>query len=104
MTKAARSSARRSVRPRKLDALEDLPNVGPAIADDFRQIGVHRAEHLVGADPYRLYDDLCRVTGVRHDPCVLDTFISAVRYMEGAPRRPWWYYTAERKRRLASVS
>jgi pathogenicity locus Cdd1 protein len=33
---------------------------------------------------------------------VLDTFIAAVRYMEGAPKRPWWHYTAERKRRLAA--
>ena len=104
MSKTALSSRHRSVKPRALDALEDLPNVGPAIADDFRQIGVHRPEHLVGADPYRLFDDLCRVTGARHDPCVLDTFISAVRYMEGAPRRPWWHYTAERKRRLAAAS
>ena len=102
MSTTAVTSRRRRTRPRELDTLEDLPNVGPAIAEDFRQIGVHRPEHLVGADPYRLYDDLCQVTGVRHDPCVLDTFISAVRYMEGAPRRPWWYYTAERKRRLAS--
>ena len=85
-------------------ALEDLPNIGPALANDLRQVGVHRPEHLVGEDPYRLYDELCRVTGARQDPCVLDTFISAVRYMEGAPRRPWWHYTAERKHRWASAS
>ena len=36
----------------------------------------------------RLYDDLCRITGQRHDPCLLDTFIAAVRYMEGGPKKP----------------
>jgi len=41
-------------------------------------------------------------TGARQDPCVLDTFIAAIRYMEGAPKRPWWHYTAERKRRLGA--
>jgi hypothetical protein len=32
-------------------------------------------------------DDLCRITGQRHDPCLLDTFIAAVRFMEGDPKR-----------------
>jgi hypothetical protein len=35
-----------------------------------------------------MYDDLCRITGKRHDACLLDTFIAAVRFMEGAPRLP----------------
>jgi hypothetical protein len=52
--------------------------------------------------PYAMYDDLCRITGRRHDPCLLDTFIAAVRYMEGEPKKPWWKYTAERKRELAA--
>jgi hypothetical protein len=49
-----------------------------------------------------MYDDLCRITSQRHDPCLLDTFIAAVRYMEGGPKKPWWKYTAERKRELAA--
>ena len=49
-----------------------------------------------------MYDDLCRITGPRHDPCVLDTFTATVRYMKGAPKKPWWKYTAERKRELAA--
>ena len=48
---------------------------------------------LPGRDPYALYDDLCRITGQRHDPCLLDTFIAAVRYMEGGPKTPWWKRT-----------
>jgi hypothetical protein len=47
-----------------------------------------------------MYDDLCRITGVRHDPCVLDVFIAAVRFMAGGPAMPWWKFTAERKGRL----
>ncbi len=79
--------------------LEDLPNIGKAMAGDFRLLGIAHPRQLVGRDPYRLYDELCAATGVRHDPCVIDTFISAVRFMEGAPPHPWWHYTAERKRR-----
>src|SRR4051794_32999909 len=82
--------------------LEDIPNVGPAVAADLRQLGITSPAGLPGRDPYLLYDDLCRITGQRHDPCVLDTFIAAVRYMEGTPRRPWWTYTAERKRNMAA--
>jgi hypothetical protein len=86
---------------RRLESLEDIPNVGPSLARSLRAAGVRRPAALKGKDPYRLYRRLCQRTGVRHDPCVLDTFISAVRYMEGAPLRPWWFYTPERKRALS---
>lgn len=49
-----------------------------------------------------MYDKLCRLTGKRQDPCVLDVFISAVRLMEGGPAKPWWKFTAERRKILAS--
>ena len=87
---------------RDVARLEDIPNVGPAIAADLRQLGITQPDALVGRDPYEMYDDLCRITGQRHDPCLLDTFIAAVRYMEGGPKKPWWKYTAERKRELAA--
>ena len=80
--------------------LEQLPNVGPAVAADFKLLGVARPQDLLGRDPYALYDELCRVTKQRHDPCLLDTFIAAVRFMGGEPAQPWWAYTAERKRAL----
>ena len=88
-------------RLREAARLEDVPNVGPSIAGDLRQLGINMPAELPGRDPYQLYEELCRITGVHHDPCVLDTFIAAVRYMEGAPKRPWWKYTAERKREIA---
>src|ERR1700758_3501728 len=49
--------------------LEDIPNVGPAVAADLRQLGITPGE-LLGRDPYAMYDDLCRITGQRHDPCL----------------------------------
>jgi predicted GIY-YIG superfamily endonuclease len=87
---------------REVARLQDIPNVGPAVAADLQQVGIPSPAGLPGRDPYALYDELCRITGRRHDPCLLDTFIAAVRYMEGAPKRPWWMYTAERKRVMAA--
>lgn len=83
--------------------LEDLPNIGKAAAADLRLLGVDTPGQLIGRNPYSMYDELCRLTGSRHDPCVYDVFISAVRYMEGAPALPWWNYTAERKAYLQSL-
>ena len=87
---------------RQVARLEDVPNVGPAVAADLLQLGITAPGELPGRDPYALYDELCRPTGRRHDPCLLDTFIAAVRFMEGGPKKPWWKYTAERKRELAA--
>ena len=82
--------------------LEQLPNVGKATAGDFRLLGIRVPSELIGKDPYTLYDQLCHITKQRHDPCVLDVFIAAVRFMEGAEAAPWWSYTAERKAALAA--
>lgn len=87
---------------REARRLSDIPNIGPAMVADFRNIGIEHPAQLRGKDPYALYERLCTLTGMRHDPCVIDTFISAVRFMEGAPPRPWWHYTPERKRRMAA--
>ena len=83
-------------------ALEDIPNVGKAVAADFRALGICAPAQLRRRDPYALYDQLNRMSGIRHDPCLLDTFISAVRFVNGAPATPWWAYTAERRRTLAA--
>lgn len=55
-------------------------------------------DDLVGRDPIDLFDALVAIDGRRHDPCLLDTIMSAVDQAEGRPGRPWWHYTAERKR------
>jgi len=86
------------MRARSVVRLEDIPNIGASIAGDLRQLGVRLPHDLVGKDPYALYQSLCDATRTRQDPCVLDTFMAAVHYMEGAPSRPWWKYTAQRKK------
>jgi hypothetical protein len=101
MKRKART-ARRSNSRNEIACLEDIPNVGPAVAGDLRRLGITTPGELSGRDPYAMYDDLCRTTGQRHDPCLLDTFIAAVRHMEGGPKKPWWKFTAERKRELAA--
>jgi len=88
----------------RVTVLEDLPNVGKAVAADLRQLGIRAPCDLAGRDPYALYDALNRATGMRHDPCLLDTFIAVVRFVDGGPARPWWAYTAERKRTLRKRS
>jgi len=78
-------------------ALEALPNIGPALAQGLRLIGIETPRDLIGRDAFVLYQELCARTGVRHDPCVLDSFMAAVDFMRGAPAAPWWHYTAQRK-------
>lgn len=80
--------------------LEDIPNIGKSIANDLRGIGIHKPSQLIGKDGLELYMKLNRVTGIRHDPCVADTFLAAVDFMGGAKAKPWWDYTAQRKRIL----
>ena len=76
----------------------DIPNVGVAIEKNLRALGMSKPMELAGKDPYKLYNDLCRITQKKQDPCVLDVFISAVKYMEGGPPKKWWEFTAERKK------
>ena len=83
--------------------LEQLPNIGRSIAGDLRLIGVTQPQALVVADALQLYQTLCRVTGKRHDPCVLDTFMAACDFMRGAAAKPWWDYTALRKAQYGAV-
>ncbi len=92
------------VRRDRLVQLTDLPNIGPAMAADLISLGIRQPDDLRQRDPYTLYEQLCAQTGQRHDPCVIDVFLSVVRFMAGEPARAWWEYTAERKQTLASRS
>ncbi len=81
--------------------LIDIPNVGPATIKCLNRLGIHKPAKLIGQNPYSMFAQLCQVTGKQFDPCLADIFISAVRFMEGAPARKWWDYTKERKATLS---
>ena len=83
--------------------LEQLPNIGPALAADLRLIGIRTPQELRGRDPFVLYQTLCERTGKRHDPCVLDTFMAATDFMHGAAPAPWWRYTPLRKQQYGTL-
>ena len=79
--------------------LTAIPNIGPAVARKLERLDVRSADDLRGRDPHELFERLCALDGQRHDPCLLDTFVAAVDYAGGAPARPWWEYSRERKAR-----
>ncbi len=85
------------------ERLEQLPNVGPALAADLRLMGFEHPSELRGQDAFTLYRRLCEVTGQRQDPCVLDTFMAITDFMRGAAAAPWWNYTAQRKATFGAV-
>ena len=80
--------------------LEDIPNIGASLAGDLRAIGITQPSQLKGKDGLRLYVKLNQVTGARHDPCVADTFLAAVDFMNGGASKPWWAFTPKRKQLL----
>ena len=93
-----RKASRKAAHADAVREFQDIPNIGPAMSGDFAKLGIRTPRELARQDPFVLYARLQRVTGVYQDPCVCDTFIAAVRFMQGGPAVPWWHYTAERKR------
>lgn len=85
----------------KRDELLALANVGPATRADFARLGIDSVAALAKQQPDKLYARLNRLTGRRHDPCVWDTFAAAIHQARTGEAKPWWHWTAERKRRTA---
>jgi hypothetical protein len=81
----------------RLRTLTDLPNIGPACAADLRLLGIATPHDLIGRNGFTLYRQLCDITQIRHDPCMLDVFLSVTDFMAGNPPRAWWHYSAQRK-------
>jgi hypothetical protein len=77
-------------------------NVGPATLKDLSLLGIGSVRDLADHDAFDLYDRLCSITRQRHDPCVIDVFMSAVDQARGGSAKPWWRYSLQRKRIVAS--
>jgi hypothetical protein len=79
-----------------LKALQVIPGVGPSLARDLWNIGIHSVDDLRGRDPEILYGDSNRLKGMVQDRCVLYVFRCAVYFAE--TKRPdtqklqWWWW------------
>ncbi len=85
------------VKREKVKTLTDLPNIGPAMARDLQLLGISEPDQLLGRSAYDMYNQLCKISGHRHDPCVIDVFLSITDFTNGGEPRPWWKYTQQRK-------
>jgi len=61
---------------------------------------------LARCSKFELYNRLCDLTNTRHDPCLIDVFLTAVGQAKaggtlGKGGEPWWRFTAARKVKLA---
>lgn len=83
--------------------LIDLPNIGKAMENDLLMMGIVEPKQLIGLNPYQMHQQLSALTHTQQDPCVIDVFLSIVRFMEGDEPQVWWHYTAERKAYLAKT-
>lgn len=81
----------------KVRKLTDLPNVGKAMAEDLQLLGFSSPEQIAGACPFEMYHRLCVITAMRHDPCVMDVFMSITAFLNGGPSHPGWAFTEARK-------
>ena len=79
----------------KLNKLSDLPNVGKAVAEDLALLGITQPQDLAGQDAYEMYDRLCSLTATRHDPCMIDIFLSLVDFIQGTEAMVAFYGTAK---------
>jgi hypothetical protein len=93
---------RRHPRLSARDELLALRNIGPAMRDDFKLLGITTRAQLAQKSPDALYVKLSRLTGSRQDPCVWDTFAAAIQQARTGEALPWWEFTAQRKQRMAT--
>ncbi|MBL8522304.1 MAG: helix-hairpin-helix domain-containing protein [Betaproteobacteria bacterium] len=79
---------------RERSELEEIPSVGPSIAQDLIDMGITKISDLKGKSPEAMYKQLAGMTGGYQDPCVLYTFRCAVYYASNSRHDPeklkWW--------------
>ena len=79
-----------------LKALQEIPGVGPSIAQDLWSLGIRAVSDLKGRDPEALYQQLCVQQQAALDRCLLYTFRCAVYYASTLQPEPellkWWHW------------
>ena len=80
--------------------LQNIPGVGPSLAQKLTDLGYVSIPQLRGADPEHMYQKLCALRGERIDRCVLYVFRCAVYYAGISVHDPellkWWNWKDSR--------
>ena len=79
--------------------LTSLRNVGPATLQDLHILGITTVDQLAHANSEELYERLQKLTGTKHDPCVLDVFAAIIHEARTGEKTNWWYWTPIRKKK-----
>lgn len=87
---------------KRASRLEDLPNIGKAMAADLRILGIFSPEQLATRDPLATYQALAAVMGKRFDPCVFYTLLGVAHFQKTGESLPWWHFTAQGKQLLGA--
>jgi len=76
------------------DVLQEIPGIGPSMAQDLRDLGIFKISDLVGQDAETMYKRLCQLHDMHIDRCVLYVFRCAVYYASADNHDPdllsWW--------------
>ena len=82
------------------DPLQTIPGVGPSIAQDLRELGIHAVDELRGRSPESLYEEHCAQKGCRVDRCWLYVARCAVYFASHQRHDPeklkWWNWKDDR--------
>lgn len=90
------------VKARPANPFAGIRNIGPAMRKDFEVLKINNVDDLAASDPDELYQRLQIETGMRHDPCVWDTFAAAIHQARTGEALNWWAFTPVRKVREAN--
>jgi hypothetical protein len=92
---------RAAISSENIKPLKAIPGVGTSLAKDLYLLGIRQISDLQERSPEVLFKDLCQLSGVEVDPCVLYTFRCAVYYASATAHDPellkWWNW---KKRKL----
>ena len=77
-----------------LKNLQQIPGIGPSLAQDLWDLGYQRVEDLQQQDAEQMYTALEQLRGQPMDPCVLYAFRCAVYFASPGEHDPqllkWW--------------
>ncbi len=78
------------------DELQEIPGIGPSMAQDLRDLGYFKVKELAGQDPELMYKRLRLMHGMHIDRCVLYVFRCAVYSATEKEHEPellkWWMW------------